>query len=157
MTDGVTKSAAVWFAAAAVMAMAGPTAAADVYKCQNAAGKVEFRDRPCDAATKAEKLDIQPNTSGTMTLEEVRAKNAAMKAKRQAAQDAEDRALAADYEARRREFVEDRAHREAVATREALQNSNAPPYTYIPGTERPVKVEIVVKPAPAAKAPPAAK
>lgn len=37
-------------------------AAADLYKCVNTAGKVEFQDRPCAGAAKAEKLVVQPNS-----------------------------------------------------------------------------------------------
>ena len=73
--------------------------AADIYKCQTAAGKVEFQDRPCDAKAKAEKLDVQPNTVGHQDLTEIRAKAAALKAKQQARTDAENKAAADRYAA----------------------------------------------------------
>ena len=86
-----------------VVAAMSPTAlAGDIYKCQDAAGKIEFRDRPCDATQKAQKVDITPNSVETMTLEEVRAKSAELKAKQQARQDAENKANADAYAAQER-------------------------------------------------------
>ena len=76
----------------AVAVMSPPAMGADVYRCQDAAGKIEFRDRPCDPGYKAQKIDVTPNSIGTMTLEEVRAKSAELKAKQQARQDAENAA-----------------------------------------------------------------
>lgn len=51
----------------AVATMSPVASAGDVYKCQDAAGKIEFRDRPCAAAHKAQKVDVTPNIVGTIS------------------------------------------------------------------------------------------
>ena len=101
------------------------SAAVDVYKCTNAAGKVEFQDRPCDTKAKGERLNVQPNSAGNMSLEEVRAKAAALKSKQQARQDAEDRAAAADYAARQQAWQQDRAHQDAIDMQQTVRASGA--------------------------------
>lgn len=97
-----------------VAAMSPSALAGDVYKCQDAAGKIEFRDRPCDAAQKAQKVDITPNSVETMTLEEVRTKSAQLKAKQQARQDAENKSNADAYAAQERAWQQERARQEVI-------------------------------------------
>ena len=108
-----------------VAAMSPPALAGDVYKCQDAAGKIEFRDRPCDAAHKAQKIDITPNSVGTMTLEEVRAKSAELKAKQQARQDAENKANADAYAAQERAWQQERALQDAIDLQQAIRDSGS--------------------------------
>ncbi len=102
----------LWIAAASLSPWAF---AGDVYKCQDAAGKIEFRDRPCDAAHKSQKVDVTPNSIGTMTLEEVRAKSAELKAKQQTRQDAENKANADAYAAQEWALQQGRALQDADA------------------------------------------
>ncbi len=109
----------------AVAAMSLPASGGDVYKCQDAAGKIEFRDRPCDAAQKAQKVDVTPNSVGTMTLEEVRAKSAELKARQQARQDAENEANADAYAAQERAWRQERALQDAIDLQQALRDSEA--------------------------------
>ncbi len=100
----------------AVAAMSPRAFAGDVYRCQDAAGKIEFRDRPCDAGHKAQKVDVTPNSIQTMTLEEVRAKSAELKAKQQARQDAENKANANAYASR---WQQERAVQDAIDLQQA--------------------------------------
>ena len=39
-----------------------PGWAQQMYRCQNAAGAFEYSDRPCAAATKADVVNVKPNT-----------------------------------------------------------------------------------------------
>ena len=144
--------------ALALAMLCGPLAAGEVYRCTDAAGKVEFRDTPCAAANAARKLDVQPNSVGTMTADELRAKTAESKAKREARQRAEAQAEATELEARRRAYLDERAHQDALDTQEAIRKgADPPPGAYWDGfSRRPPKVEVVVKPAPTAPAKPAA-
>jgi hypothetical protein len=87
--------------------------AGDVYKCQDAAGKIEFRDRACDATHKSQKVDITPNSIETMTLEEVRTKSAELKAKQRTRQDAENKANADAYAAQEWALQQERALQDA--------------------------------------------
>jgi hypothetical protein len=98
----------------AVAAMSPPALAGDVYRCQDAAGKIEFRDRPCDVGHKAQKVDVTPNIIETMTLEEVRAKSAELKAKQLARQSAENEANADAYVAQERAWQQERALQDAI-------------------------------------------
>ena len=98
----------------AVAAMSPPALAGDVYKCQNAAGKIEFRDWPCDVGHKAQKVDVTPNIIETMTLEEVRTKSAELKAKQLARQNAENEANADAYAAQERAWQQERALQDAI-------------------------------------------
>lgn len=54
---------------AALLATAGP-ASAQVYKCTNAAGKVEFSDAPCTNASRAEVMAPRDNTLDTSKARE---------------------------------------------------------------------------------------
>jgi hypothetical protein len=103
----------------AVAAISPPAIAGDIYKCQDPAGKIEFRDHPCDAGQKAQKIDITPNSVGTMTLEEVRAKTAELKAKQQARQDAENKANADAYAA------QVRVSQDAIDLQQAIRDSGS--------------------------------
>jgi uncharacterized protein DUF4124 len=122
--------------------------AADMYKCTNAAGKVEFRDRPCDGAA-GEKLKAKDNSAGTGdNLAGVHAKDAAFKARQDAKRDAEDKANAEAYAAAEKAWQQERAHQDSVAIREAIENAGGPPpgstYTYVP--PRPQKIVVEIKP-----------
>ncbi len=109
-----------------VVAAIAPSAfAGDVYKCQDPAGKIEFRDRPCDAAHKAQRVDITPNSVQTMTLEEVRARTAELKARQQARQDAENKANADAYAAQEWALQRERALQEATDPQQAVRDSGA--------------------------------
>ena len=109
-----------------VVATTSPSAlAGDVYKCQDAAGKIEFRDRPCDAAHRAQKVDITPNSVGTMTLEEVRAKSAELKARQQARLEAEYKANADAFSAQERAWQQERALQDAIDMQQAIRESGA--------------------------------
>lgn len=71
------------------MTFVGSACAGEIYKCPNAGGKVEFRDRPCDGVP-GQKLDVRPSNSGAPTsLEDVRAQAAAITARLKARQDAD--------------------------------------------------------------------
>ncbi len=111
----------------AVAAMSPSALAGDVYKCRDAAGKIEFRDRPCDPAHKAQKIDITPNSVGTMTLEEVRAKSAELKARQQARHDAESRASSDAYVAQERAWQQERALQDAIDLRQAMRDGGSNP------------------------------
>ena len=107
----------------AVAAMFPLAFAGDVYKCQDAAGKIEFRDRPCDAAHKTQKVDITPNSVGTMTLEEVRTESAELKAKQKARQHAENKANGDTYAAQERAWQQERALQDAIDMQQAIRES----------------------------------
>jgi hypothetical protein len=111
----------------AVAAMSPLALAGDIYKCQDAAGKIEFRDHPCDVGHKAQKVDVTPNTIETMTLDEVRAKSAELKAKQQARQSAENEANA--YAAQERAWQRERALHDAI-DRDSGANAVQPQYYY---------------------------
>jgi hypothetical protein len=108
-----------------VVAIAPSAFAGDVYKCQDAAGRIEFRDRPCDATQKAQKVDITPNSVQTMTLEEVRARSAELKARQQARKDAESKADADAYAAQQWASQRDRALQDAIDPQQAVRDSGA--------------------------------
>jgi hypothetical protein len=131
----------------AVAAMSPPASAGDVYRCQDAAGKIEFRDHPCDATQKAQKLDIVPNTIGTMSLEEVRAKSAELKARQQARRDAESKADAAQERA----WQQERALQDAINLQQALRDSgvNAADTQYYGGYGQPLQPPAMPSPPPA--------
>jgi len=117
---------ALWIA---VAVMSPPALAGDVYKCQDTAGKIEFRDRPCAATHKAEKVDVKPNSVGTMTLEDVHARSAELKARQQARQDAESKAEAEAYAAQEWAWQRERALQDAI-DRESGVNAAQPQYYY---------------------------
>ncbi len=117
----------------AVAVMSPSASAGDIYKCQDAAGKIEFRDRPCDAAQKSQKVDITPNSVRTMTLDEVRAKSAELEARQQARQEAENKANADAYAAQERGWQRERALQDAIDLQQAIRDSGAyaaPTYYY---------------------------
>lgn len=90
--------------AMALCCAASAAYAGEVYKCQTPAGKVEFRDTPCEAKASAQKLDIQPNTVAPTDTTEIGKKT-----------DALNRRIAERTKA-------DDAHRDAVATTRARRD-----------------------------------
>lgn len=64
-------TALVFAVTVAAWIVAPPAFAGDLYKCVNAAAKVEFQDRPCAAAAKAEKLVVQPNSVAPTDTSEI--------------------------------------------------------------------------------------
>ncbi len=106
------------FAATAVLVLLPLMAtAADIYRCPMDAGKVEFRDRPCDGGL-GTKIDVQPNSAG-MSAEEVYAKTKEMRTRQAVRQEAENRANAyawatGQQEARDAQYRSDQA--ELLAT-----------------------------------------
>jgi hypothetical protein len=94
-------------------------AAADVYKCPTADGKLEFRDRPCPNATGGSKVVVQPNSVGELDQSQLKAKREAIDKRlgtKIAADDAErarDAAAMAKRNARCQEYV-DEAYRQAA-------------------------------------------
>lgn len=75
---------------AVAISLAASAQAAEIYKCPNAAGKIEFTDRPCATGTK---LTVQPNSVAVQDQSATRAKREAVDksiAKMQAADVAEN-------------------------------------------------------------------
>lgn len=151
------RRSAIAVATVAVLG-AAPVCAADVYRCTDVAGRVEFRDTPCAGAQASKRVDVAPNSAGTMTADELRAKTTEASAKRRARIDAEAQAVAADNEARRRAYLDERAHQDALDTQQLIRDANAPnPNLYWDGfSRRPPKVTVEVKPATPAPTKPAA-
>lgn len=122
-------------AALALGAFASAAHGAEMYRCV-IDGKTTFSDRPC--APQAEKVRVQPNQIGTGdSMDDVRAKVAASRAKDAATREAQEKADAAAYEQQRREFESDRAYREQVRLRKVIEAQNRPaanviPYSYFP-------------------------
>src|SRR5580765_2935406 len=67
----------LFIGATACFSVAAPAAAADVYRCLEAAGKVSFSDKPCPDGTSA-KVQIKPNSVGETDQEQLRAKREAL-------------------------------------------------------------------------------
>lgn len=139
----------------AVACVGLPAHGADIYKWTTAAGKIEFRDRPCESAA-GEKTKAKDNSAGTGDdLAGVRAKDAAFKARQDAKREAEDKANAEAYAAGEKAFQAERAHQDSVAIREAIENAGKPPpgstYTYVP--PQPQKIVVEIKPTPKPKPP----
>jgi hypothetical protein len=76
------------FIVAAGLLVATAASAGEIYKCPNAAGKVEFRDTPCPTAA-GTKIVVQPNSVQVQDQSELRAKREAVE-KRLAAMEAAD-------------------------------------------------------------------
>jgi hypothetical protein len=124
-------------------------AAGDIYKCPNAAGKVEFRDRPCDGAVAGEKIKPKDNSVGTGSdITTIRAQDAEFKARQVAKQKAADKANAEAYAAGERQWQQERAHQDSQAIADAIRDANNPyppgyqPYL-LPEQRKKVIVEIV--------------
>lgn len=86
----------------AVAAFAGSAAAADVYKCPRADGKVEYQDRPCPGAA-GTKVTIKADAVAEVDQSAIRAKSEALDKKtnaRLAAEKAENDRRAAYQQAR---------------------------------------------------------
>lgn len=116
---------------------AGPVHAAELHKCTTAAGNVEYRDYPCDAATRAQTVQLPDNTFGTgRDLADIRAQNAAFDARQAARAKADAEAAEALWRAR----AEARAHQDSVDLASAIRESYARPtdgYYYGPYAYRP--------------------
>jgi hypothetical protein len=96
-------------------------APAEIFKCTDASGKVEYRDFPCDGAA-GQTLPAQDNSVGTGDdLATIRAKSAALDA-RQAARQA-----AIAKESAERAFYLERRQQEVAALEEAARARNAQP------------------------------
>lgn len=140
---------AVTFAAAPV--------AAEVFKCTLSAGKVEYRDYPCDGGPAAgEKVDARANTIGTgESLDSIRARDARMKQRMETRRSDEEQAAAREREARERAFYEERAHRDRQAMADAVRESNSGGAIYWPGYVPPRR-RIDPPPPPPVRVPPPA-
>jgi len=120
---------------ACVVTFAAPPVAAEVFKCTPSAGKVEYRDYPCDGGAAAgEKVDARANTIGTgESLDSIRARNARMKQRMDTRRSREEQAAAREHDARERAFYEERAHRDRQAIADAVRESNNGGAIYWPG------------------------
>jgi hypothetical protein len=106
-----------------MLGASGPAAAADIFKCPNAAGKIEYRDRPCDGAA-GQKIQAKDNSIGNGDdLASIRAKTADLHARQDARRNAEDKLDRDLYEAGERAFQQERVHQDAVALKEAIRES----------------------------------
>lgn len=98
--------------------------AAEIYKCPNAAGKIEYRDRPCDGAV-GQKITPKDNSVGNGEgIEGVRAKAAALKARQDARREADDKAAAENYQAAERAYNQERSHRASEDLAAAIREGN---------------------------------
>ena len=111
-----------FFAVALLVVPAAVHAApVEIFKCTDAAGKVEYRDFPCSGAA-GQSLPAVDNSVGTgEDLATIRAKSAALDA-RQATRQA-----AIDKESAERAFDQDRRRQQALALEEAIRARNAQP------------------------------
>lgn len=93
--------------------------AGDIYKCPNpTTGKVEFRDRPCEA--KGEKFDVKPNSVGTMEPGEASKKLQDLNKKIADRNKAEDEQRARDGAANAQFFEVCRGHAEEIYRQQPL-------------------------------------
>jgi hypothetical protein len=109
--------------AVSLASLSHPVAAADVYKCTNAAGKVEFQDRPCDGKGTAQKLDVKPNSVAPTDTGEITKKldatNKRLAGKVKAEDDHRERVAAQNA----RHAAECRGYTEAIARQQAWLGS----------------------------------
>jgi len=114
------------FAATALVLLSQPAAAA-VFKCPTSAGKVEYRDYPCDGgAARGEKIDTRTNTIGTgESLASIRERDAKMRQRMDTRRAADERAAEKEREARDRAFYEERAHRDRQAIADAIRGGSS--------------------------------
>ena len=130
------------FTAIALAATLQVATAGEIFKCQSAAGKIEYRDHPCDGAS-GEKIEAKDNSAGTgKDLTTIRAQDVAFNARLAAKQQAIDQANAANE----RQWRQDRAHRDSVVIEESIRDSYTPyyypGYGYPYAGERPGKKDV---------------
>jgi hypothetical protein len=90
-----------------------PSAQAEVFRCTNAAGKVEFTDRPC-VTGESKKVTVQPNAVGPpVNTSAIKAKTAELDKQIKARQASEDAANAQAAEAFGRRYEECVGYRDA--------------------------------------------
>jgi len=107
-----------------VLLASGPTTAAEMFKCTNAGGKIEYRDHPCDGSS-GEKIKAKDNSVGTGdSLGAIRARDAQFQARQNAKREAEDRAAADRAAANERAFQEQRAHQDRQELTNAIREGN---------------------------------
>ena len=128
--------------------------AAEMFKCTSAAGKIEYRDHPCDGAA-GEKIKAKDNSVGTGdSLGEIRARDAQFKARHTAKREAEDRALADQAAANERAFQDHRAHQDRQDLTNAIREGNnqraADNYNYNGNRARQSETKVKPEPVPAA-------
>lgn len=140
------------------MLLAAGANAGEVYKCPDANGKIEYRDRPCAGGT-GEKLKPKDNSVGTgSSLEMIRAQDEDFRDRQVAKQRAIDKASAAAYKEGERQWQQERAHQDSVDMTNAIrEGSGALPdgyYYYGDGYRRHRTIKVEVVPTPAPKPPP---
>jgi hypothetical protein len=102
----------------------GSAFAGEMFKCTNAAGKIEYRDHPCDGAS-GEKIKAKDNSVGTGdSLGAIRARDAQFQARQTAKREAEDRAAADRAAANERAWQDQRAHQDRRELTNAIRESN---------------------------------
>jgi hypothetical protein len=102
----------------------GSTYAGEMFKCTNAAGKIEYRDHPCDGSS-GEKIKAKDNSVGTGdSLGAIRARDAQLQARQNAKREAEDRAAADRAAANERAFQDQRAHQDRQELTNAIREGN---------------------------------
>lgn len=131
--------------AMALAAAIQTAAATEVYKCPDAAGRIEYRDWPCAGAS-GEKIEAKDNSYASGTdLATIRAQDAAFNARQAAKQRAIDQANADMYRANERFLEQERTYQDSLAMDQALQygygsyTSGYLPYYY---QERPKKLKV---------------
>lgn len=141
--------------AIALAAVLQVATAAEIYKCQAASGKVEYRDQPCDGGS-GEKIDTKDNSVGTgKDLATIRTQDAEFTARQAAKQKAIDKANADDYWFRERQWQLERAHQDSIAIEQAIRDGNTPYYyPAYPYAQRPKKAIVDVVPAKKLEPPP---
>lgn len=55
-----------WSAFALAIALSASVSAGEMYKCVTPTGKTEFRDTPCESKSAAQKVEVKPNSVGSM-------------------------------------------------------------------------------------------
>ena len=107
-----------------VLLASGSTSAAEMFKCTNAGGKIEYRDHPCDGAS-GEKIKAKDNSVGTGdSLGAIRARDAQFQARQNAKREAADRAAADRAAANERAFQDQRAHQDRQELTNAIREGN---------------------------------
>ncbi len=140
------------FTAIAIAATIQVATAGEIFKCQSPAGKIEYRDHPCDGAAPGEKIETKDSAGIGKDLATIRAQDAALNARQAARQQAIDQANAADEW----QWRQDRAHLDSLAVEQAIRDANTPYYSgygYPYAVERPrkrsvTKIAPVKKPEP---------
>jgi len=134
--------------------LAYPSVNAEVYKCVGKGGKVQYQSKPCEAAIKAQQLDIKhtPNSESKAqaNLEAVRSEYETRKAAQQQADKdaAEQRRAEEQLEYARRSAIAQQEQADAQKRQaEALERQNS-------GANRPVYLLPPYRPQPQSAPPP---